>query len=128
GAAGAGGAAGRAGGALPRPRRARRARERARTARRRRRGGRMRACVLIPDYDHRDEIEGVVDSLAFAGLPCLIVDDGSGPATRAVLDEIARSRPGVDVHRRARNGGRRAAPETRFPRPPPPRPSPPSAP
>jgi len=74
----------------------------------------VRACVLIPDYDHRDEIEGVVDSLAFAGLPCLIVDDGSGPATRAVLDEIARSRPGVDVHHRERNGGRGAALKTGY--------------
>lgn len=74
----------------------------------------MKTCLLIPDYDHRDEIAGVVDSLAFAGLPCLIVDDGSGPETRAVLDELARGRSWVDVHHRERNGGRGAALKTGY--------------
>lgn len=74
----------------------------------------MKPCLLIPDYDHRDEIEGVVDSLAFAGLPCLIVDDGSGPETRRILDEIARRRAWVDVHHRERNGGRGAALKTGY--------------
>ena len=74
----------------------------------------MKPCLLIPDYDHRDEIGGVVDSLAFAGLACLIVDDGSGPETRAVLDELARTRPFVQVHHRERNGGRGAALKTGY--------------
>ena len=74
----------------------------------------MKACVLIPDYDHRDEIEGVVDAIASAGLPCLIVDDGSGAETREVLDAIARRRTWVEVHHRARNGGRGAALKTGY--------------
>jgi glycosyltransferase involved in cell wall biosynthesis len=74
----------------------------------------VKACVLIPDYDHRDEIEGVVDAIAFAGLPCLIVDDGSGAETREVLDAIASRRAWVEVHHRARNGGRGAALKTGY--------------
>jgi glycosyltransferase involved in cell wall biosynthesis len=74
----------------------------------------MKACLLIPDYDHKDEIAGVLASLAFASLPCLIVDDGSGPETRAVLDALARSHAWVDVHHRERNGGRGAALKTGY--------------
>jgi glycosyltransferase involved in cell wall biosynthesis len=74
----------------------------------------VKACLLIPDYDHKDEIGAVVDSLAFAGLPCLIVDDGSHAETRAVLDELARTRSFVDVHHRASNGGRGAALKTGY--------------
>jgi glycosyltransferase involved in cell wall biosynthesis len=74
----------------------------------------VKACLLIPDYDHKDEIAGVLDSLAFTGLPCLIVDDGSGPETRAVLDALARLHAWVDVHHRERNGGRGAALKTGY--------------
>jgi glycosyltransferase involved in cell wall biosynthesis len=74
----------------------------------------VRVCLLIPDYDHKDEIGSVIDSLESAGLPCLIVDDGSGPETRAVLDELARARSWVEVHRRERNGGRGAALKTGY--------------
>jgi glycosyltransferase involved in cell wall biosynthesis len=74
----------------------------------------MKPCLLIPDYDHKDEIGGVIASLAFAGLPCWIVDDGSGPETRARLDELARAHAWVQVHRRERNGGRGAALKTGY--------------
>lgn len=74
----------------------------------------MKPCLLIPDYDHREQIEAVVDSLAYAGLPCLIVDDGSHAETRAVLAGLARTRPWVDVHHRERNGGRGAALKTGY--------------
>jgi predicted LPLAT superfamily acyltransferase len=53
-------------------------------------------------------VEGVVDAIAPAGLPCLIVDDGSGPETREVLERLAE-RPNVEVLRLARNGGKGAA-------------------
>jgi glycosyltransferase involved in cell wall biosynthesis len=74
----------------------------------------MKPCLLIPDYDHKDEIGGVIASLAFAGLPCWIVDDGSGPETRARLDELAGAHAWVQVHRRERNGGRGAALKTGY--------------
>jgi len=74
----------------------------------------VKPCLLIPNYDHGAEIGGGIDSLEFARLPCLIVDDGSGPETRAVLEELASSRSWVDVHHRARNGGRGAALKTGY--------------
>jgi len=74
----------------------------------------VKPCLLIPNFDHGAEIVGVIDSLEFVGLPCLIVDDGSGPETRAILDELARSRTWVDVHRRPHNGGRGAALKTGY--------------
>lgn len=74
----------------------------------------MKPCLLIPDYDHHEQIEALVDALAKARLPCLIVDDGSGLETRAVLARLARSHPWVEVHRRERNGGRGAALKTGY--------------
>jgi glycosyltransferase involved in cell wall biosynthesis len=74
----------------------------------------VKPCLLIPDYDHKDEIGGVIASLAFAGIPCWIVDDGSGPETRALLDELARTHSWVQVHHRERNGGRGAALKTGY--------------
>ena len=45
----------------------------------------VRACLLIPIYNHKDTIGGVLDSLADLGLPCLVVDDGSNESTQATL-------------------------------------------
>jgi glycosyltransferase involved in cell wall biosynthesis len=74
----------------------------------------MKPCLLIPIFDHKDEIGDVVASLAFAELPCLIVDDGSGAATRAVLADLAKRYPWIEVHRRPHNGGRGAALKTGY--------------
>ena len=74
----------------------------------------MKPCLLIPCYDHKDEVGAVVESLQPAGLPCLIVDDGSGDATRSVLDELARRYTWVEVARRDANGGRGAALKTGY--------------
>lgn len=74
----------------------------------------MNPCLLIPIFDHKDEIGGVIASLVFARLPCLIVDDGSGPETRAVLADLSKQHPWVEVHRRPHNGGRGAALKTGY--------------
>ena len=74
----------------------------------------MNPCVLIPIYDHKDPIRGVVESLVPHGLPCLIVDDGSDAATRSVLSELEAEFDLVSVRRRERNGGRGAALKTGY--------------
>jgi len=74
----------------------------------------VKATLLIPIYEHKDEIGAVVDSLAPAGLPCLIVNDGSGEETRAVLERLAAERPWVRLHHREQNGGRGAALKTGY--------------
>ncbi len=74
----------------------------------------MRPTLLIPIFDHKDEIGGVVESLRPAGLPCLIIDDGSSSATRAVLDRIEAEHAWVEIHHHRRNGGRGAALKTGY--------------
>lgn len=74
----------------------------------------MRPCLLIPLYDHGATIGAVLDGLAPHALPCVVVDDGSGEATRAELDRQSTARDWVHVERRARNGGRGAALKTGY--------------
>ena len=69
----------------------------------------IRACLLIPIYNHKDTIGGVLDSLADLGLPCLIVDDGSNESTQATLRRESIRRPWVEIVRLPVNRGRGAA-------------------
>lgn len=72
------------------------------------------ACLLIPIFDHAITIPGVVESLASARLPLVIVDDGSGPATRKALDGIAREHAWVEVVHHLKNRGKGAALATGY--------------
>jgi glycosyltransferase involved in cell wall biosynthesis len=74
----------------------------------------MKITLLIPNYDHGREIEAVLDALAPHGLPCLVVDDGSGRDTRERLAALAARHRFVQVHQRPRNGGRGAALATGY--------------
>lgn len=74
----------------------------------------MNPCTLIPIYDHPATIRAVVAGLADLGLPCLIVDDGSGPETQRALEAVTAEFPFARVYRRERNGGRGAALKTGY--------------
>ncbi len=74
----------------------------------------MKACLLIPIFDHGRTIRDVLAALEPAGLTCLVIDDGSGRATRAVLDALPAEFPWVEVHHRLTNGGKGAALRTGF--------------
>ena len=74
----------------------------------------MKPCLLIPIYNHGGEIPAVIDALAVHRLPCLVIDDGSGPSTREALDRLAEKHAWVEVHRRDQNGGRGAALKTGY--------------
>lgn len=69
----------------------------------------MKPCLLVPIYNHKDTIAGVLRSLAPVDLPALVVDDGSDDATRRVLGDLARELPWVEVARLPENRGRGAA-------------------
>ena len=69
----------------------------------------MNPCLLIPIYDHGSTIRRVVESLATAELPLVIVDDGSGPATRTTLDRIASDFEWVEIRHHAVNQGKGVA-------------------
>jgi predicted LPLAT superfamily acyltransferase/glycosyltransferase involved in cell wall biosynthesis len=70
----------------------------------------VKAAIVIPIYNHKDEIGTTLERLMPYGLPIFVVDDGSNDATRAVLAELAeRWSPAVSLLRRAVNGGKGAA-------------------
>jgi len=70
---------------------------------------RMNPCLVIPIYEHGSTIRQVVESLAGANLPLLIVDDGSGAATQETLDRIAREFEWVEIRSHTENEGKGAA-------------------
>jgi glycosyltransferase involved in cell wall biosynthesis len=69
----------------------------------------MNPCLLIPIYDHKDKIREVLESLEPLRLPCLVINDGSGPATREVLDDVAKKFDWVDVQHHPVNRGKGVA-------------------
>jgi glycosyltransferase involved in cell wall biosynthesis len=69
----------------------------------------MKACVVIPFYNHAGAIAHVVGALKSLGLPCRIVDDGSDEQAQQVLAQLAAAESWVTVQRLAHNGGKGAA-------------------
>jgi predicted LPLAT superfamily acyltransferase len=70
----------------------------------------VRAAIVIPIYNHKDEIGTTLERLMPHALPIFVVDDGSDEATQAVLAALAqRWSPRVSVLRLAVNGGKGAA-------------------
>ncbi|MGP0171796.1 glycosyltransferase family 2 protein [Pseudomonas sp. NCHU5208] len=65
-------------------------------------------CAVIPVYNHEQPLPGVVEALRKAGLPCLLVDDGSHAACAAVMDELVRQ-PQVHLLRLPINQGKGGA-------------------
>jgi glycosyltransferase involved in cell wall biosynthesis len=70
--------------------------------------------VVIPCYEHGRTVARVVEALAPTGLPCLLVDDGSGPATREALEALAKRLPCVELLRFPENRGKGAALKAGF--------------
>jgi glycosyltransferase involved in cell wall biosynthesis len=52
----------------------------------------MKACIVIPFYNHGNAIAHVLDALRPLAIPCFVVDDGSDAAAKAVLIKITESR------------------------------------
>ncbi len=66
-------------------------------------------CAIVPVFDHEHAVARVVAAVRAAGLPCLLVDDGSGPVCARELDRLAATVPHTSVLRLPVNGGKGAA-------------------
>ena len=66
-------------------------------------------CAVIPVFNHEHAVGGVVRGIRRHGLPCIVVDDGSGPACARVLDEVAAADDRVVLMRLPMNSGKGAA-------------------
>ena len=70
----------------------------------------MKACLVIPFYRHEGAIAGTLASVKPHGLPCFLIDDGSGPACEAVLGQLAvQERDWLTLLRLSPNQGKGAA-------------------
>jgi glycosyltransferase involved in cell wall biosynthesis len=67
----------------------------------------FRPCAVIPTFDNPTTLRAVVEAVR-VHLPVIVVDDGSGPAGRAVVEALGREGL-AHVHHRERNGGKGAA-------------------
>lgn len=66
--------------------------------------------VVIPVFDHEVAVAQVLEALAPSGLPCIVVDDGSGTTCRLALEDLARRHSSwVTLHRLSINQGKGGA-------------------
>ena len=54
----------------------------------------IRPTVVIPVYNHGRTISAIVEHVLAAGLPCILVNDGSETSTVRQLDDLARAHTG----------------------------------
>jgi len=70
----------------------------------------MKACIIIPVYNHEHAIVRVIANLKQHGIPCFLINDGSSAACSAVLENCAKQHASwLTLINRAENGGKGAA-------------------
>lgn len=70
----------------------------------------MKACIIVPVYNHEHAISQVVEKLKVHGLPCLLVNDGSSTDCSLVLADCARQESDwLTLLNRPENGGKGVA-------------------
>ncbi|WP_233161479.1 MULTISPECIES: glycosyltransferase family 2 protein [unclassified Achromobacter] len=62
-------------------------------------------CAVIPVYNHPGTVRAVVERVRAAGLPCVLVDDGSNAECARTLDDLAAAGL-AQLLRRPVNGGK----------------------
>jgi len=70
----------------------------------------VRACAVIPVYEHHQSVRRVLEGLRASGLPCILVDDGSGMECVDTLTRIVAEEPErIELLRHPHNLGKGAA-------------------
>lgn len=72
----------------------------------------FRPCVLIPVYNHHHVLGQTLTRIAALGLPVVLVDDGSEPGSRAVLQELAAAHQHICMVTHEQNRGKGGAIKT----------------
>jgi glycosyltransferase involved in cell wall biosynthesis len=67
------------------------------------------ACAVIPVYNHERAVGRVVGAVRAAALPCILVDDGSGPACAHELERLAATTPETELLTLKPNRGKGSA-------------------
>ncbi len=71
-------------------------------------------CLLIPHYNHADQLLRFLPALLASGLPCLVVDDGSNASNLTRLQTELTSNPQIHLFSLAVNRGKGAALKAGF--------------
>ena len=66
----------------------------------------FKACAVIPVFNHHSSLERIIAALRAAGLPVILVDDGSGPDTKEVLGRITARDPQTECLTLTHNCGK----------------------
>ncbi len=74
----------------------------------------MKAAIIIPVYNHALHVGEVIEQALALRLPLIVVNDGSTDTTPALLEEMARRRPGITLLHHPDNQGKGAAICTGF--------------
>jgi glycosyltransferase involved in cell wall biosynthesis len=74
----------------------------------------MKACIVIPYYNHGNAIAQVLESLRPLAIPCYIVDDGSNEAAKVALAKATEKQSHITVIALSPNGGKGTAVMTGF--------------
>ena len=69
----------------------------------------FKPCAVIPVYNHHASLPRITAALLAAGLPVILVDDGSDAATKQVLRQLAARDAGIECLTLPVNGGKGAA-------------------
>lgn len=74
----------------------------------------MRACAIIPTYNHVARLAEICAALRAHGLDVLIVDDGNREPNASTIAALHAPDVGIAIIRRPENGGKGAAMQTGF--------------
>jgi glycosyltransferase involved in cell wall biosynthesis len=69
----------------------------------------VRACIVVPVYDHGAGAAALVERLAPLGLPVVMVDDGSAPDCAALLRDLATRHEWIELLQHGENRGKGSA-------------------
>ncbi len=66
----------------------------------------FRACAIVPTLNHVAALHGILTRLCEAGLPVIVIDDGSDPSIGESIRALCATHSDVECQRHSFNGGK----------------------